>query len=297
MSQPTTNSFEATTHSAISVVNAIPAGRGVTIAIDIPCKVSVSSNRRKSGGSIVVISKGVDPHNLVKKSVDYSFRVLRYRLPPSKQLVIKIDSEIPTAVGLKSSSAVSVGVTKAIFGLFSIESKSEKILRSSCHASKASGASLTGAYDDAAASLLGGVAFTDNLKFRLLKHVKLPKEMGTLVAILVPREKKVLTSSLTRSSFALYREECLRAFRQALLGDFARAMLLNSMIQCAVLNYSMLPVSTALAQGASAAGITGKGPAIAAICPNVTTLHKIERAWKKENKDCDVLVSHVINPE
>jgi shikimate kinase len=297
MAQLTTHSFEATTHSAISVVNAIPAGRGATIAVDIPCRVSVSWTRRKSGGSIVVISKEPDPHRLVKKSVGYAFRVLRYRIPRSQQLVIKIDSEIPTAVGLKSSSAVSVGVTKAIFGLFSKDSKSDVIIRSSCLASKDSGASLTGAYDDAAASLLGGVAFTDNLKFRLVKHTKLPKGMGSLVAILVPRKTKVLTSSLSRSSFAMYREESLKAFHHALAGDFAHAMLLNSIIQCAAQNYSMMPVSTALTQGASAAGITGKGPAVAAICANLKTLHRVKREWKKENKNCDVLLTRIIQPE
>jgi shikimate kinase len=297
MARLKTHSFEVTTHSAISVVNAIPAGRGVTIAIDIPCRVSVSLKERKSGGAIAVLSKESDPHKLVKKSVNYALRILNHRVPRYQQLVIKIDSEIPTAVGLKSSSAVSVGVTKAIFGLFSSESKSAVILRSSCLASKDSGASLTGAYDDAAASLLGGVVFTDNLKFRLIKRSKLPKRMGSLVAILVPRKRKVLTSSLSRSSFALYRKESLKAFHRALAGDFAQAMLLNSMIQCAAQNYSMLPVTTALTEGARTAGVTGKGPAVAAICANEKTLHRVKRAWKKENKNCYVLFTHVVQPE
>jgi len=297
MAEPSLRSFEATTHSAISVVSAIPAGRGVTIAIDIPCTVRASIvNRKQNQGKIEVVSKTSDPHGLVEKSVEYALSHLRAKIPKSMQLRIQINSKIPTAVGLKSSSAVSVATTKAVFGLFSKDRESKSILKSSCTASKDSKASLTGAYDDASASLLGGMAFTDNSKFKLVKHSRVPKDLGSKIAILVPRKRKMLTSSVNASSFESYRVESLHAFDIALNGDTASAMLLNSIIQCAALRYSMGPVSSALVEGASAAGITGKGPAVAALCQNSSIVQKVKKKWLEDNKNCVVLTTTVLQP-
>ena len=296
MLKPTRASFQAITHSAISVVNAIPAGKGVTIAIDIPCKVNVSLRRKIHGLSLTVDTDVSDPHQLVKRSIDYALGNLNFKIPSSLQLVVKIESDIPMGVGLKSSSAVSVAATKAIFGLFSKDEDSHAILKSSCMASKDSRASLTGAYDDAAASLLGGVAFTDNSKFKLIRHSRLPEKFGTTVVILVPKKEKVLTSSLKASSYATYRKESLTAFRLATGDDFTNAMLVNSVIQCSALNYSMEPIWEALEKGASASGITGKGPAVAAICKNAKTLGRIKRGWQAENKDKRILTAKLVQP-
>ncbi|HVB12751.1 MAG TPA: shikimate kinase [Nitrososphaerales archaeon] len=297
MVEPSLSLFEATTHSAISVVNAIPAGKGVTIAIDIPCTVRASFVKRKNNERrIKVLSKTSDPHALVEKSVEYAFSHLRADFPKLIQLRIQINSKIPTAVGLKSSSAVSVATTKAVFGLFSKDSDWRSILKSSCTASKDSMASVTGAYDDASASLLGGLAFTDNYKFKLVKHSKVPKKLGSKIAILVPKKRKMLTSNVNAISFEKYHVESLHAFDLAMLGDFASAMLLNSIIQCATLRYSMRPVSSALEEGASAAGITGKGPAVGALCQNSKIVEKVKRKWLEENENCNVLTTTVLQP-
>lgn len=297
MVEPGLRSFEATTHSAISVVNAIPAGRGVTIAIAIPCTVRASLIKRKNNErKIKVASKTSDPHALVEKSVEYALLHLRANIPKSGQLRIQINSKIPTAVGLKSSSAVSVATTKAVFGLFSKDSDWRSILKSSCAASKDSKASVTGAYDDASASLLGGLAFTDNYKFKLVKHSKVPKKLGSKIAILVPKKRKMFTSNVDASSFEKYRVESLHAFDLAMNGDFASAMLLNSIIQCATLRYPMGPISSALGEGASAAGITGKGPAVAALCQHSKIVQKVERKWLEENEDCNVLTTTALQP-
>ncbi|MHB1868201.1 MAG: shikimate kinase [Nitrososphaerales archaeon] len=297
MTEPGLSSFEATTHSAISVVNAIPAGRGVTIAIDIPCTVRASLIIQKNNERrIKVLSKTSDPHALVEKSVEHALSHLRANIPKSTQLRIQINSKIPTAVGLKSSSAVSVATTKAVFGLFSKDSDWRSILKSSCTASKDSKASVTGAYDDASASLLGGMAFTDNSKFKMVEHSKVPKKLGFKVAMLVPKKRKMFTSNVDASLFEKYRVESLHAFDLAMNGDFASAMLLNSIIQCSTLRYSMGPVSSALVEGASAAGITGKGPAVAALCQNSKIVQKVERKWLEENEDCNVLTTTVLQP-
>ena len=173
----------------------------------------------------------------------------------------------------------------------------KSILKTSCNASKDSGASLTGDYDDAAASLLGGLVFTDNSKFKLIKHSKVPKELGSKVAILIPDDRKMLTSSINASVYTKYRVESLNSFDYSLEGEFASAMMLNSIIQCAALKYSIGPVSDALTEGASASGITGKGPAVAAICRDTKTLRRVKSAWLAENKNCSVVETVVVQPE
>ena len=184
------------THSAISVVSAFASGKGAAIGIGIPCRVSAELKDRDIGNrslAIRIVGKISDPHDLVRKSVSSTMDYLKVAMPSSQQLVIDIDSKIPVAVGLKSSSAVSVAVVKAVFELFSegqTRDKTLEILRLSSKASKRSGASLTGAFDDAAASLLGGLAFSDNTKFRLLGHEPIGEDYGSIVKILVPVRRK-----------------------------------------------------------------------------------------------------------
>lgn len=290
MITPVRQVSEASTNSAVSIVNAIPAGKGAAIAVDLRCRVKVSMAKGKSEKP-KVIGAEPDPHNLISRSAEYALRSLRTKLPGSTHLEFQIDSEIPTAVGLKSSSALSVAITKAIFNLYS-KSDPTTILRSSCRASKDSRASLTGAYDDASASLLGGLVFTDNSKFKLLRHSRAPKKLGSKVAILVPN-KKVLTSSIDSREYSRYRAESLEAFRHALNGDLTAAMLINSIIQCAALKYSMEPVSLALGEGANAAGITGKGPAVAAFCDDLKTAVRIKKRWSQIKNSKIILVSVV----
>ncbi|MGI0090906.1 MAG: shikimate kinase [Nitrososphaerales archaeon] len=292
-------SFEVTTHSAISVVNAIPAGKGATIGIDIPCTVRVILTQQNKSGlnKIKIASKTRDPHDLVRTAVEYALAEGCFRIPRSMELRIQIKSKIPDAVGLKSSSAVSVAAAKAVFGLFAKKIDFRAILKISCNASKDSKASLTGAYDDAAASLLGGVVFADNSRFEIIKHTSVPENLGTKVAILLPVHKSRLTSSIDRSVYSRYRKENLLAFQYALEGKIGQAMVLNSIIQSAALGYSTEPVSSALLEGARAAGITGKGPAIAALCSDSETLENVSRQWKRKNPDSRVIKTLVVQPK
>lgn len=283
-----------TTHSAISVVNALATGKGATIGIGIQCNVKASIVQGK--GSARIRSGAPDQHGLVKKCVEYSLNEIGVVLPANQTLEISIDSNIPPAVGLKSSSAVSVAVVKAIFDFFNAEKNHETILNVSCLASKDSGASLTGAYDDASACLLGGFVVTDNEKFKIIKRTSLPRRLGSNVEILVPNRKKY-TSSIDRSVYAKMRHHSLRAFGHAKSGDIAQAMFLNSIVQCVALGYSIDPVVIALLEGASGCGITGKGPAIAAICPNATIAKKIRKKWSALCSDCRVISTFVVQPK
>src|SRR5579871_6893483 len=106
----------ATTHSAISILNAIGTGRGGAIGIDLKCKVTASLERKKKANepSLVVKTKVFDKHALISKCVDYVLHYYSLKIEKDSKLVIEIASDIPTAVGLKSSSAVSTAVVQAV---------------------------------------------------------------------------------------------------------------------------------------------------------------------------------------
>ncbi len=289
------------THSAVTVVSAFSSGKGVTIGIDIPCRVTAELQTRDiTTPEINVRGKATDTQGLIVVTVNRAMKYLGVGFPIGKSVLLTVDSEIPTAVGLKSSSAVSVAVTKAIFELFSRRdlkpSVTQKILRISCEASIESGASLTGAFDDAAACLLGGLIFSDNLKFRLLRHDAPNPDFGSIVKILVPINRNKLTSTLSLETYRKYRAQSLEAIEYAQRGVLVQAMLLNSIIHSVIHHYSMQPIVSSIIEGASASGISGKGPAVAAICPNNRISHRIERRWNEENKNCRIITALIAKP-
>lgn len=276
------------THSAISVVNAIGTGFGAAIGISIPCKVEASIIPDDGKGEHILIQTSTfDKHLMIPKCVDYVERFLSLHVPKDYQLQINVDSKIPVAVGLKSSSSISTAVVAAVAKLIGKkEPDSRTVLRLSCDASKDSGASITGAYDDATSCFLGGLVLTDNLNYRILKRIKIPRNLGRIVLVRAPTRSKLYTSSINKNAYSKYRNNSKDAFELARKGDIKAAMLLNSLAQCSVLGYSFDPILMPVEQGATCAGISGKGPAISAMCTTSKIARRIEKRWK-EMKDGD----------
>jgi shikimate kinase len=284
------------TGSAISVVNAIATGKGSTLGIEMKCEAHVSFVDYL-GKRIVVSSKQSDNHGLVKSSVNLALSKTKLKIPARTSIHIKLESDIPQAVGLKSSSAVSTAVVEAIYKFCNESPNPLEILETSCRASKLAGASITGAYDDAAGCLLGGFILSDNTHYSLLRHEPAPKEIGSLVAIFIPRNKKKFTSDVSRDSYSAFKNEASKAFELAKKRDISGAMLLNSMIQCSAMGYSFAPISNAINSGATAAGISGKGPAVAAICVRSRQIEAIKDAWKELDPSAIVITTRVVKPK
>ncbi|MDA4129924.1 MAG: shikimate kinase [Thaumarchaeota archaeon] len=287
------------THSAVSVVSALTTGKGATIGINIPCSVSVTlTTGKKNLHSQIQVTNGfADPHHLIETCVNYSLKSAGRKLSDSEGVFVKIDSQIPVAQGLKSSSAISVAVVAAMMKMLGQVMQPLEILKISCKASIASGASLTGAFDDAAACLLGGMVLSDNLKFRLLEHVRISPDIGSHAAILVPAQGTKFTSSIDRNVYRKFRKESEEAFRFAASGETAQAMLLNSIIQCVALSYSIRPVLSALSEGASASGISGKGPAVSALCRSSKIANRVAQRWIEENPARKVISAKTVQPK
>ena len=232
---------------------------------------------------LAITSNVKDKHGLVSACAASTIQLLSPNALERQCLFIDIESKVPVAVGLKSSSAISTAVVISVAQALTGKSLPAKtILKVSCRASITSGASITGAYDDACACLLGGIVLTDNRKFLVLKRTKLPTYLGKILRIMVTREKKVYTSSIRREYYMPFKAQLTNAFALALKGNFPAAMLSNSVVQCSVLGYSIRPVSSALEEGAECSGISGKGPSVGALCTTNKIANRVSKRWMEE---------------
>ncbi|EWG07808.1 MAG: shikimate kinase [Candidatus Aramenus sulfurataquae] len=227
------------TYGGVSVVNAIPSWYGSSMAVDLKVEVKVEEGEEIGEQSA-----------LVKTIVDY-FRQ-KYNLP---RLRVKITSEIPQMSGLKSSSAVSTALIGEISRKYGIDVDVPKL---SAILSIKAGVSVTGALDDAVAAYYGGVSFTYNKEFKVIKKQSPPD--GLVVLILARgNRQRVDLNSLKRYS-ALFQE----IFKVA-LSDVITAMRLNGVAVAEILGYEKEPILEAMRTGALAYGVSGNGPSMFAV--------------------------------
>jgi shikimate kinase len=171
-------------------------------------------------------------------------------------------SNIPAAVGLKSSSAAANAVALATAFALDEQPDDDALVEIAVEASIESGVSLTGAYDDSFASYHGGAVLTDNDRRRVEKILKIPRDFKIL--ILVP-PRKIRTGQLDRTRFAPIRRISELAYSEASNGHIWDALTLNGLALSSVLGEDPRPALSAIEAGAFGAGLSGKGPAVAAI--------------------------------
>lgn len=196
---------------------------------------------------------------------------------PRSPLRVDVRSPIPTKRGLKSSSAVGVAVARAVLDHAKENLDARRLLPLVADAALRSKTSLTGAYDDAAACLLGGVVFTDNDERRLLRVDVLPSSLVALVH--VPSQSRA-TGDLDRRKFRGLKDLLDEAWRLALKGNYKDSMLVNTLAYAPLLGVHPVFTLRAIERGAYAAGLSGKGPAeVALVHPDV--LHRFHDAGRE----------------
>lgn len=238
-------------HGAISIVNAVATGYGSAMGISLNVKVEIISKK----GSGLIFQKGGG--SLMIKKIIYD--VLQSKYINNNQLLININSEIPSGMGLKSSSAVSNAVALACNSLTNKESRDEFVLNSAIDASLYAKTTITGAYDDSTACYYGGFVTTDNYKRKIWKRENSPTDISAV--IFLPNNKK--RGDVTR--LKLLSDIYLEAFQLAYSGQYWKAMTLNGVLTSSLLSNSYTLTRMCLENGALAASISGNGPAIAAV--------------------------------
>jgi|Cruoilmetagenom7_1024161.scaffolds.fasta_scaffold03866_4 shikimate kinase (EC 2.7.1.71) len=265
-----------------TIINAISMGKGCAFAIDLftEATVEIGKDLRGVGGEI----EGGGDTTLIKKCVE----LVLNRFNCDYGAYVRTKSDIPMAKGLKSSSAASNAVVLAtLSALGEHENLSEEdVINIGVDASIASNVTITGAYDDASSSLLGGIILTDNYKREIIKKVELERD----VLILVPDEDSYTIKTDVRAS-RLVAPWVKLAYDLALKGEFERAMTLNGFLYTSVLRFSQEPILNALAAGAKGVTLSGTGTSYVAWVDGEDK-YKLIEGWKKLGKIIDTRINN-----
>ena len=252
-----------------TIVNAISTLRGAAFALDIHTVAEVMLSEDEKG--VCGVIEGGGDARLIEFAVEDTLS----RFGLSLGGVVKTSSEIPQASGLKSSSAAANATVLATLAAIG-ESESlsrEDVVRIGVGSAIRAGVTITGAFDDAAASCLGGVVVTDNEKCEILRHEEVEAEV---VAYVPPVKALSRDASVSRARLIAPLVE--DANRSAEAGDYWHAMTLNGLLYCAALGFSPEPILDALEVGAVSATLSGTGPSYVAITEGDAT-DAVAKMW------------------
>ncbi|MEM3479148.1 MAG: shikimate kinase [Candidatus Bathyarchaeia archaeon] len=265
----------AVAYGAVTIVNAISCGLGAALGIDLKTEATVKLTDEPGVIEGRVLSDPSEKPILIESVVR---RVLRcFNLEDQYGAYVETQSNIPIARGLKSSSAAANALTLATLSAIGREVDDLTIVNMGVDASIDAGVTVTGAFDDACASYFGNIVITDNYGRKILKVFQ--PEGDYEVLIHVP-PLKAYTSKSDVGRMRIIAGEVRALHKMALGGDYWHAMTLNGLIYSAVLGYDAKIAIDALAAGAVAAGLSGKGPAVAAVIPT-DRVSEVYSVWEK----------------
>ena len=270
---------EAIVHGAVTIVNAMALGKGAAFGIDLWTKaeVKLTNESRKIEGKI--ISDPSEDSNLIELT---ALQVLQhFNVEGEFGAQVKTWSNIPIARGLKSSSAAANAVALATVAALDKSIADLDIIRLGVEAAFKAKVTVTGAFDDACASYLGGAVITDNSKRRLIKRVQLPGEL--IILLLVP-QVKAYTGKSDVKKLQHVKPLVKVAYTEAMRGRFWTALTLNGLIYSSALGFDSSIAIEAINAGALAAGLCGKGPAVAAVVSseNVDDVKTVFQSYEGE---------------
>jgi len=254
---------EALSHGAITIVNAMASGRGAALGVRLWTKARVILTDDPGQIQARIQESPSENVSLISTTV----KVILDRFGGKKHgAIVETESSIPIAVGLKSSSAASNAVAAATLAALGRQTDDITLIRHAVKSSLKAGVTLTGAFDDACACYFGGLVVTDNRTCSILRRSKRVAS-GNRILLHVPKSKKY-SGDIRKESFRRITRLVDLAHQEALRNNYPLALTLNGIAYSSVLGYDLSPVTDALEAGAVTAGLSGKGPAIAAIVPN-----------------------------
>ena len=254
---------QAISHGAATIVNAIALGKGAAFGVDLSTKAEVTLTDDPAVIKGEITSDPAENTTLIKKTV---VRVLQhFRVEKRFGAKVQTWSDIPIARGLKSSSAAANAVALATVAALGETLDDLTIVKLGVEAAFDAKVTVTGAFDDACASYFGDAVVTDNLKKKIVKRFTLPE--GLAVLFLVP-SRKAYTGDTDVERLRLVKPLVKIAYKETLKGNFWAALSLNGLVYAAALGCDASIALDALAAGAIAAGLCGKGPAVTAVVAN-----------------------------
>jgi shikimate kinase len=250
----------AIAHGAATIVNAIALGKGAAFGVDLWTKAEVKITDEAGIIRAEIASDPKESTLLIEKTVA---RILqRFSLEKSFGAKIKTQSNIPIARGLKSSSVAANATALATIAALKKTLDDLEIVKLGVEAAFDAKVTVTGAFDDACASYFGGIVITDNLSREIIKQLPLPEDLEVLFHV---PSQKAYTADSNVGRLKTVKPLVEIALDRALEGKVWEALTLNGLIYSSASNFNTAIAIDALAAGAVAAGLCGKGPAVTAV--------------------------------
>ena len=273
-------------HGAVSIINAISTGKGAALGICLKTTAEAKFERCRGEGVIIVGGETAEDPTLTEMTVK---EVLKRYGNGNFDVFVSTKSEIPVGRGLKSSSAASNAIVLASLAALEIKVDDITAVNIGVDASLKAGVTITGAFDDACASFFGGFVVTDNRERKLIRQEKADEKLK--IVIYVP-EQRTYTKDFDKKKIMPFESDVAEAYKYALSGEYWKAMILNGDIHSSALGLTLKPSKDALSLGALGSGLSGTGPAVAAVCYQ-DEVEKIRQKWRE--MPGEVLVTSINN--
>jgi shikimate kinase len=239
-----------------TILNALSTGVGSAFAIDAETTATVELDGSESVTGAIVGDDDGDTQ-LIERCVELAIDA--YGDSEVSGGTVQTESDVPMAAGLKSSSAAANATVLATADALGADPEPLAACRLGVSAAREVGVTVTGAFDDASASMLGGVTVTDNTTDELLAH----DEVGWDVLVWTPDERAYSADADA--------ERCANVAPMAELvadlaieGRYAEAMTVNGLAFSAALGFSPEPAVEAMPHVAGVS-LSGTGPSVVAV--------------------------------
>ncbi|MFC4550981.1 MULTISPECIES: shikimate kinase [Halorussus] len=265
----------ATAPAAGTVLNALATGKGSAFAIDAETTAEVTVD--DSGEVTGEVAEDADADTaLVERCVELAVAEFGDREADAVGGRVRTESEVPMAAGLKSSSAAANATVMATLDALGLAGNvpREDACRVGVRAARETGVTVTGAFDDASASMLGGVTVTDNRADELLARE--PVEWDVLVWT-PPERAYSADADVSRCERIAPVAELVADL--ALDARYQDAMTVNGFAFCAALGFPADLMVEALpdVRGVS---LSGTGPSFVAV-GDPDALAAVETRWNE----------------
>lgn len=258
----------ATAPAAGTVLNALATGTGCAFAIDAETTARVELS---ASGPITGTVEGVSDADT--RLIERCVQLVIDRFGDDEGAAVTTTSEVPMASGLKSSSAAAnATVLATLEALDETEISREDAARIGVAAARDVGVTVTGAFDDASASMLGGVTITDNTRDALLDRDTVDWD----VLVWTP-DTQAFSADADVSRCERIAPMAGLVADLAMDGAYEEAMTVNGLAFCAALGFSADPLVDAMphVEGVS---LSGTGPSVTAIGDR-SDLEQVRGCW------------------
>jgi len=281
---------QAAACGAGTILNALATGVGSAFAIDVETTAAVTVEP-ESGTVTGEVAGAPDADTaLIERCVELATEAFG----DGEGGHVLTESDVPMAAGLKSSSAAANATVLATLDALDVrivdgaDAASEQAgggddaaavsrveaCRLGVRAAREAGVTVTGAFDDASASMLGGVTVTDNREDDLLAHEAVDWD----ALVWTPPERAFSADADVARCERIAPMADLVA-ELALDGRYGEAMTLNGLAFSAALGFPTDPAIEALPEVAGVS-LSGTGPSVVAVGDR-TALDALRPTWEE----------------